>query len=520
MDKSRRSFLKKTALAGGGAAAVGAGAFGAKLGWVYSRVKDAKARPVPPEKIEDLITFHGEVFPKSPGRMFQEGSFTELPAPGREVEVVIVGGGAGGLTAGYFLRDRDILVLEALPEVGGNSMYFEWEGVPLSLGGQYIGAPGTWSDSVWELCRELGLNPIMDQSPVVVAFPGGLKIANPYSALGFIQMPLPLKVKRDIVRFYFIDMPGIDAEARKEELDSIPFSDFMTPYSPEFRDWFELVAKSYPRTSDVSAYYGISSSQGVEYASGEGCYSLPGGLGLINRALAQKIEAAGPGRVKTGAFVYKVRHESEGRVLVTYWRGGRAFTVRAKAAIVNAEASVARQIIDDLPDEMKTAMGEMRRISYPTFHFCFSRPIYKESYRIGVMNCRDMQAMTAPDRFSGERGPEKPNILTCFNKLTYEEAEVVQDRAKVIELTSRVFGELDLRFPGALLNIEAIHVFLRTGNYSVPQPGYITRVFPKLGKDFGRILFANAEYLDPITLFPEAVTAGRRAAGEARKLLG
>jgi hypothetical protein len=53
----------------------------------------------------------------------------------------------------------------------------------------------------------------------------------------------------------------------------------------------------------------------------------------------------------------------------------------------------------------------------------------------------------------------------------------------------------------------------------VPYPGYISDVLPKLGKPYGSIFFANAEYLEPVTRFPEAVTAGNRAAAEARKLL-
>ncbi len=519
MKSSRRSFLRKTIAAGGGAAAVGVGALGARVGWDYRKARNCKARPVAPDMIEDIVTFHGEVFPVNPNRMFREGMFSGSPEPEREVEVLIVGGGAGGLTAAYRLLDRDILVLEALPEPGGNSMYCEWEGVPFSLGGQYIGAPGTWSDSVWELCRELNLEPLRDTSPIVVAFPGGLKIANPYSAPGFIRMPLPLKVKRDLVKFYFLDMPGIDVESRKDELDMTRFSEFLKGYSPEFRQWFELLAKSYPRTSDVSAYYGVSSAQGVEYASDEGAYSLPGGLGLINRTLARKIESARPGRVLTGAFVFRVRHDDEGRVLATYWRDGRVSTVRAKAAIVNAEANIALEIIEDIPADLKDAMGGMRRISYPTFSFCFREPVYRDGYRLGVMDCRDMQAITAQDWFSQEKGKERPNILTCFNKLTFENADMVKDRSGMVRMTARILGEIDLRFPGAIEKLEAVHVFLRTRNYAVPGPGYITGVFPKLGKNFGRIFFANAEYLDPITLFPEAVTAGSRAAEGVRKVL-
>jgi oxygen-dependent protoporphyrinogen oxidase len=475
-------------------------------------------REVPPERIEPILTFHGEIFPDNPNRMFREGRFPAAPDPEREVEVVIVGGGAGGLTAAYRLKDHNFLLLEALPELGGNSMYFEWEGMPFSLGGQYIGTPGTWADSVWDLCGELSLEPERDTSPLAVVFPGNVQIEDPYNLWGLLRMPIPWRVKRDVARFYLWDMPRIDVEARKDELDRIPASEVIAKYSPEFRDWYEKLAKPYPRTTDASAYYAIKSAQEQDYAGSAGIASLPGGLGLINHTLAQKIEAGHPSRMLTNAFAYRVRHDSEGRALVSYWHDGRATTVRARAAIINAEANIATRILEDIPAELKTAMEGMRRFSYPTFHFCSREPIYQRGYRVGVMDST-IQAVTVPDWFSRDRGPGRPNILSCFNKMSLEDVEMVRNREEMLKMSCQVLSELDLRFPGALEKIEAVHVFLRNKNYCTPYPGYITEIFPKLGKPYGSVFFANAEYLNPVTHFPEAVEAGTQAAQQARKLL-
>ena len=268
----------------------------------------------------------------------------------------------------------------------------------------------------------------------------------------------------------------------------------------------------------MSAYYAISSAQDQDYAGDAGVASMPGGLGGIIRTLAQNIDEAGPGRMLTGAFVYSVRHDTDGSVLVTYWRDDRVSTVRAKAAIINAEANIATKILEDIPPETKDAMESMRRFSYPTFHFCSRKPIYQRGYRVGVMNCT-VQAITAQDWFCRDRGADRPNILSCFNKMTLEDVELVQDKEAMVKMTARVLSEIDVRFPGAIYKVEAAHVFLRTRNYCVPYPGYITDVFPKLGRPYGSIFFANAEYLNPVTHFPEAITAGTNAAEGARKLL-
>ena len=103
--------------------------------------------------------------------------------------------------------------------------------------------------------------------------------------------------------------------------------------------------------------------------------------------------------------------------------------------------------------------------------------------------------------------------------MSLEDVEVVQEREEMVKMTCQVLSELDLRFPGAIEKVEAVHVFLRTRNYCVPYPGYISEVFPKLGKPYGSIFFANAEYLNPVTHFPEAVEAGTQAAHQVRKLL-
>jgi protoporphyrinogen oxidase len=475
-------------------------------------------RHVPPEKIEKIITFHGEVFPDNPNKMFREEKFGEIPEPERDVDVVIVGGGAGGLTAAYRLKDRDILLLEALPQLGGNSMYCEWEGLPFSLGGQYIAMPGSWADSAWDLCGELGLKPEEDKSPIGVVFPGNLYITNPYSLRGFLRMPLPWRVKRDIIRFYLIDVPKIDCEKRKDELDAIPFSHLLKKYSTEFRNWYELLAKPYPRTNEVSALYAIESAQDRDYAGDAGVASFRGGLGLINRTLAEKVEQACPGRLLTGAFAYKVRHDAEGSVLATYWCDGKISTVRAKAAIINAEANIAARILEDIPPETKKAMESMRRFSYPTFHFCSREPIYQRGYRLGVMNCT-IQAITIPDWFCRDHGPGRPNILSCFNKMALNDVEKLQDKSAVLNMAAQVLGEIDARFPGAIEKVEAVHAFLRTRNYCVPYPGYMTEVFPRLGKSYGNIHFANAEYLNPVTHFPDAIDAGTTAAQEAGKVI-
>jgi hypothetical protein len=162
----------------------------------------------------------------------------------------------------------------------------------------------------------------------------------------------------------------------------------------------------------------------------------------------------------------------------------------------------------------------MRSFSYPVLHYCFREPVYQRGYMVGVMNCPEIRALTAQDWWSREKGTDRPNILSCFRFLRLDETDLPGDQNGMVRVVAETLGELDLRFPGAREKLEAIQVWQRTRNFGIPYPGYLTEVFPKLGRPYGSVLFANARYLKSTSYFPEAVIAGNRAAESARKRIG
>jgi len=72
----------------------------------------------------------------------------------RRYDAVIVGAGIAGLTAGWTLADRDILVLEASERVGGRMRSEPRGPYWLNLGAHLFGGPGTLLD---RLVTEMGL---------------------------------------------------------------------------------------------------------------------------------------------------------------------------------------------------------------------------------------------------------------------------------------------------------------------------------------------------------------------------
>jgi hypothetical protein len=86
----------------------------------------------------------------------------EIPAPTetRRVPVLIVGGGIGGLSAGWKLHKAgfdDFLLAEMEAEVGGNSRGLDSPAGPCPLGAHYLPLPGPQAVAVRELLAELGV---------------------------------------------------------------------------------------------------------------------------------------------------------------------------------------------------------------------------------------------------------------------------------------------------------------------------------------------------------------------------
>jgi len=72
-------------------------------------------------------------------------------------DAVIVGGGSAGMTAAYELKDKNILVLEQWPEVGGRSWDGEYQGFSYAKGAEYMGEP--WGVAA-EIIKKYRLRPV------------------------------------------------------------------------------------------------------------------------------------------------------------------------------------------------------------------------------------------------------------------------------------------------------------------------------------------------------------------------
>lgn len=361
---SRRAFLGG-ALAAGAAAAVWRGRkLGELLGIVDPVIPGALLGPS-----------------KALGHRLREGGF---PAPQSEerVPVVIVGGGAAGLSAGWKLlrsgfKDFALLELESRP--GGNAQWGENEVSAYPWGAHYLPVPGPHARAVRELLTEMKVMQGVDakgravwdelqlcHAPEERLYTAGAWQSGLYPRAGATSADLAERDRflKTMERFrrrvgsdgrpaFCIPMELSSRDADLLALDAISMEAWLKREgfsSPRLRWYAEYACRDDFGASlaQTSAWAGIHYFAARPEGAGDELLVWPEGNGRLVRYLTEQLGA----RVRAGALAFDVAPDGGG-VRVDYLDAatGTARRVRAKRAIVCAPRFVARRIVAPLRED-------------------------------------------------------------------------------------------------------------------------------------------------------------------------
>lgn len=354
-------LTRRGLLAGGAALAAGALA-------PWRRLYEAVSGP----RLEGAVLGPAHAF----AHRLRAGGFP-APASAGSTGVVVVGGGAAGLSAAWRLRSKgfeDFRVLELDEAAGGNARFGESPATAYPWGAHYLPPPDAGSDYVVELLRELGAvtgrdaagRPAFDERMLCHAPEERLYVHGRWEEGLF---PRSGASREDLAAWERFES-RVEGFRRLKTRDGRPA--FAVPMErssrdPEllaldrlsFADWLArenlggaplLWYCDYACRDDFGARPAATSAwAGLHYFAArpadETVLTWPEGNGWLTRRLAEPLKE----RLKTGALVFRVE-ETRGGVEVDWLDAatGEARRVRAKAAVVCVPRFAAARVVPAL----------------------------------------------------------------------------------------------------------------------------------------------------------------------------
>jgi hypothetical protein len=496
MASSRRDFIKFVV--------AGSVAAGCPVDATLSLGSDAKPSGAP------LV--HGEHFEIC--HQVRDGHQFERPEATRKADIVIVGGGAAGLSAAYFLRGKDWLLLEKEDHFGGNAYQEEYEGQPYGTGSAYA-SRGDYGD---QLAAEMGLKlPFVNNSdPTII---NKTFVPDTWKT-GLDQLPYSKETIASFKKFRD-DMMKINLPEKMAELDAQPFSNFTGAYAPEVQQWWDGYGPSNwgAIAEDSSAFVGIGNAQDLITGADGKRVILPGGLGCITHKLVEVLQPKYKERMLGDVTVVAVVQDKNG-VRVTYVHEGKLITVAAKAAFLCTPKHITSRIVIGLPSEQKAAMRRTRYAPYPVVNIIFDKPVYNRGYDNWCPGNSFTDFIVADWTVQKNSGyKQKHNILSFYTPLREIQRSTLLNEDDCKSLAVRVLADFQKLMPEFNVDPVEVRIYRRGHPMYMAVPGQYTKNRLDASHPMDRIYFGNSDSGGPESLTSEAVRLSKAGAEWAELVL-
>lgn len=438
----------------------------------------------------------------------------ERPAPTTKAAIVILGGGVAGLSAAYFLRGQDFLLLEKEDHFGGNAYQEEFDGQAFGTGSAFAYR----NDFGDQLSAELGIKllPVDNPDPTIVH---QTFVADTWNS-GIDRLPYSRDV-RESFRKFRDDILKIKVRERVAELDSEPFTKYTAGYAPEIQQWWDGYGPSNwgATARETSAFLGIASLQDIAAGKPDQRVILPGGLGCITHKLLEVLQPQFKERLLGNATVVSVVPEKD-EVHVTYYREGKLATVAAKAVICCVPKLISSRLIAGLPAEQHAAMQRTRYIPYPVVNLIFDKPVYNRGYDNWCPGNSFTDFIVADWTVRNTAGyHQKHNILTFYTPLLENQRFTLLDEDSCKRLAARVLADFQKLLPEFNVDPVEVRLYRRGHPMFMGVPGQFTNNRLVAAQPMDRIFFGNADSGGPESLTSESIRLSKAAAEWSAQVL-
>ena len=442
--------------------------------------------------------------------------------------MAIVGGGLAGLSAARALRraGHSVVVLEARDRVGGRTWTKTVRGVPVDVGGQWIGPQ---QKRIAALAKAVGVKTfptyntgenVYDRLGALKTYTGAIPPAEP-AAIGDIAVALNSlnRMAGDVP----LDAPWKAARAREwdgQTLETWKLANMTTEEGRLLLDLgIEAVFAGEPRdVSLLHVLFYIHSAGNfdnlINTAGGAQETRFVGGSQTVSKRVAA---ALGP-RVVLGSPVRRIVQGRRG----VHVESGR-LDVEARFCVVTAPPAIAARIEYEpgLPGRRDQLTQRMPMGSVLKVHALYDKPFWREDGRTGQAT-----SDTGPVKVTYDNSPPAGGTGVLLGFIEGEEARtwsrrpLAKRRAAVLAQFARWFGA-EAAKPKAYVEQNWMEEAWSRGCYGAwAPPGVLIDYGPALRDPVGRIHWAGTEtatewcgYMDG------AVSSGERVARELGKLL-
>lgn len=436
------------------------------------------------------------------------------PDATKKTDIVIIGGGMAGLSAAYFLRDKEWLLMEKEDHFGGNAYQEEFEGQAFATGAAYD-FRGSYSD---HLARELGLDmPLVDMPDPTID--NGQYVPDTWRS-GLAHLPYKKEVVASFQKFRD-DVMKTDVRGKMNELDTQSFSEYLGKYSPEVTKWWDAYGPSNwgAVSEDTSAFIGLFDAQYLIKGEDSSRAILPGGLGCISHELVKVLKPKFAERMLGGATVVSVAEERDS-VQVTYFQGEQLTTVSAKLAIVCTPKFITSRLVAGLPNDQREAMLRMRYAPFPMINMIFDKQVYRRGYDNWCPGNSFTDFIVADWTIRNNPG-YKPryNILTFYTPMREEQRATLLQEDDCKALAGKVLKDFQRALPEFNVDPIEVRIYRRGHPMMMAVPRQYTQNRFAASRPMNRIFFANSDSGGPESLSTEAVRISHGATEWAKFLL-
>lgn len=285
-------------------------------------------------------------------------------------DVIIVGAGLAGLSAGWRLRHWDTLLLEADERIGGRIKSARRGAYWLNWGGHVFAGEGSSTES---LLNEVGVAAVNIPGSLQAMSMNGKFLAKGHIATYPLRLPMSLddriatfkaglKVISGVAKYTSVvrKRAGESGAQRQQRIydfeNERSFQDFIGDLPEDAASLFKTTV-----TRSAGDMEQISAGAGIGYFSlvlgfGQG---LSKGIVGGPSTLTESIAAALGDRIERGARVQEVVHKKNS-VVVRYQQAGQMHEVEARTVILATTADVSHRVGVDLPQDLRDALGQIK----------------------------------------------------------------------------------------------------------------------------------------------------------------